>query len=578
MSVTERGANRGDGGAKPAPNRLECRGVTVRFGGLVAVRDVDLEVPPATIVGLVGPNGAGKSTLFGVVSGLLRPTSGRVLLEGDDVTGTRPQVRADRGLARTFQHPEIFGGLTVRQHLTLAHRVRNSRSRVWTDLFTMGSLHPVNAEEKARVDELIGLLGLTPIADSPALGLPLGSSRLVEVGRALATSPTVLLLDEPSSGLDSTETEQFEQTLRRVADEQGISVLLVEHDVELVMRLCASIYVLDFGALIAHGTPEEVRANPAVRAAYLGEELAPTQPGRAGDGGESPLAPTPATDGEMNDVVTEEAAPSDDVPAAPRRDGADLVGVSPPATAGPSGSLALAVEGLSVSYGEAMALTDISFRVDAGKVLAVLGSNGAGKSSLARAISGLVQAQDGRVLFGDEDVRAWTPDRIRRAGLLHLPEGRGVFRSLTVIDNVKMAAASVDGGRKARREAVAIAFDTFPVLASRRRQVAGSLSGGEQQMLSLARALATAPKLIVADEMSLGLAPRLVDLVFDGLARARDRGVTVVMIEQYVHRALAFADDCLVLQRGALAWHGPARQAGGEVLSRYLGEAMTAAS
>jgi branched-chain amino acid transport system ATP-binding protein len=141
-----------------------------------------------------------------------------------------------------------------------------------------------------------------------------------------------------------------------------------------------------------------------------------------------------------------------------------------------------------------------------------------------------------------------------------------------------MAAASVDGGRKARREAVAIAFDTFPVLASRRRQVAGSLSGGEQQMLSLARALATAPKLIVADEMSLGLAPRLVDLVFDGLARARDRGVTVVMIEQYVHRALAFADDCLVLQRGALAWHGPARQAGGEVLSRYLGEAMTAAS
>jgi ABC-type branched-subunit amino acid transport system ATPase component len=127
MSVTELADNRGDGGAAPASNRLECRGVTVRFGGLVAVRDVDLEVPPATIVGLVGPNGAGKSTLFGVVSGLLRPTSGRVLLDGDDVTGTRPQVRADRGLARTFQHPEIFGGLTVRQHLTLAHRVRNSR-------------------------------------------------------------------------------------------------------------------------------------------------------------------------------------------------------------------------------------------------------------------------------------------------------------------------------------------------------------------------------------------------------------------------------------------------------------------
>jgi branched-chain amino acid transport system ATP-binding protein len=560
MSSTETYSDSGgSAGSALVANRLECYGVTVRFGGLVAVRDVDLEVPAGAIVGLVGPNGAGKSTLFGVVSGLTRPTSGRIVLEGEDVTGARPQARAARGLARTFQHPEIFGGLTVRQHLTLAYRVRNTKRRVWLDLLTMGALHPVDAEEKTRVDELVGLLGLETLADSPALGLPLGSSRLVEVGRALATDPTVLLLDEPSSGLDSTETEQFEQTLRRVATERGISVLLVEHDVELVMRLCSTIYVLDFGALIATGTPAQVRANPAVRAAYLGEELAPQTSPVAADAAQSDAAEAEEVEARIADVQPAlEAVPADGT--------------------GPSSrSQALVVDGLSVRYGEAVALSAVAFKVDPGKVLAILGSNGAGKSSLARAVSGLVPAHSGLVSFGGEDITGWSPDRIRRAGLLHLPEGRGVFRSLTVLDNIKMAAASVPG-RKARKDAVALAFDTFPALASRRRQTAGSLSGGEQQMLSLARALATAPKLIVADEMSLGLAPRLVDLVFDGLARARDTGVSVIMIEQYVHRALAFADDCLVLQRGQLAWHGPASQAGSEVLSHYLGEAMTAAS
>ena len=152
-----------------------------------------------------------------------------------------------------------------------------------------------------------------------------------------------------------------------------------------------------------------------------------------------------------------------------------------------------------------------------------------------------------------------------------------MFRTLSVMDNLKMAANVVERGDN-RRRAVEVALETFPILADRRRQIAGSLSGGEQQMLSLARALATHPRVIIADEMSLGLAPRMVDLVFDGLERARRMGVTVIMIEQYVHRALGFADDCLVLQRGVQAWQGPAAEAGGELLSHYLGDAMTAAS
>jgi branched-chain amino acid transport system ATP-binding protein len=517
-------------------SRLECRDVTVRFGGLIALSNVDLSLPPATTVGLVGPNGAGKSTLFGVLSGLLKPTSGRVFLHGEDVTTLRPQERAARGLARTFQHPELFSGLTVRQHLVLAHRVKTVKKRVWSDLFTLGSLKRPEPAENERVDELIELLGLQQIARRPALGLPLGAARLVELGRALSVSPSVLLLDEPSSGLDSTETEQFEKTLGRVAEQRGISVLLVEHDVELVMRMSRTIHVLDFGMTIAAGTPQQVRGDPRVKAAYLGEEVGESGPDKS------------------RIELSETAAPKLSLPPA-----------------------ALKVEDLSVHYGDAVALSGLSFAVEPGQVLAVLGPNGAGKSSLARALSGLIPASGGRIHLGSDEIGSWSANRIRRAGVVHLPEGRGVFRTMSVLDNLRMAAADLPG-RSARREAVELAWELFPALESRRGQLAGSLSGGEQQMLSLARALATSPRLIIADEMSLGLAPMMVDVVFDGLARARSAGISVIMIEQYVHRALGFADRCLVLQRGISVWEGAAADAGSEVLSHYLGEAMGVSS
>jgi branched-chain amino acid transport system ATP-binding protein len=529
--------------------RLSCSGVTVHFGGLVAVSDVDLTVPPAAIVGLVGPNGAGKTTLFGVLSGLVRPSQGSVLFDGHDVTRLRPQRRAARGLARTFQHPELFTGLTVREHLVLAYRVKHAGRRIWSDLFTMGSLHSPEFDEQTRVDGLLQLLGLGPIAHRPALGLPLGVARLLEVGRALAGSPTVLLLDEPSSGLDSSETEQFESSLRGVSHEEGISVLLVEHDVDLVMRICSKVSVLDFGELIASGSPEEIRANPVVRAAYLGEELVNGEAQQDGDRG----SVSDRSRAEPTVIGSPVAAPSGHV------------------------SPVLSVQGLCVRYGEATALSGVSFNVEAGNALAVLGANGAGKSSLARALSGLVRPSGGRMVLAGEDIGGWPAHRVRRAGLVYLPESRGVFRGLTVMDNLRMAIAGLEG-RAARRDAVERVFDIFPTLADRRRQQTSHLSGGEQQMLSLARALATSPRLLIADELSLGLAPKVVDAVFAGLARARLAGVTVIIIEQYVDRALAFADECLVLQRGEPAWQGPSGAARGEVLRHYLGDAITAAT
>ncbi|MEU9346637.1 ABC transporter ATP-binding protein [Streptomyces sp. NPDC048278] len=238
-----------------------------------------------------------------------------------------------------------------------------------------------------------------------------------------------------------------------------------------------------------------------------------------------------------------------------------------------TGSPLLAVRDLTVRYGASQALRDVSFQVRPNTALAVLGPNGSGKSTLARALSGLVPAAAGSFALDGRDLTGQPPDAIRRAGLVHLPEGRGVFPALTVLENLRMATVRDRRGRPAALER---AFEIFPVLRERRRQAAGTLSGGEQQMLSLARALTADPRLVIADELSLGLAPKMVDVVFESLRRARAAGVAVVMIEQFASRALDFADRCVVLRRGRVAWAGDAGLAGPELLRRYLGEATAA--
>jgi branched-chain amino acid transport system ATP-binding protein len=243
----------------------------------------------------------------------------------------------------------------------------------------------------------------------------------------------------------------------------------------------------------------------------------------------------------------------------------------PPAAAEPSGPL-LQVDGLEVKYGEARALFGVSLSLTPGRSLAVLGANGAGKSSLAAGLAGTVPPSAGRITFDGRDITRWPVHKVTRAGIAYVPEGRGIFPHLSVIDNLRaMLRHAVPAGE--RSAALDRAIETFPVLGERRRQAAGTLSGGEQQMLALARVLAAPPRLLIADEMSLGLAPLMVDVVFDGLRSAREQGVTVLLIEQYVDRALAFADDALVMQRGRVVWTGPAADAHDAALAGYLGEA-----
>jgi branched-chain amino acid transport system ATP-binding protein len=232
---------------------------------------------------------------------------------------------------------------------------------------------------------------------------------------------------------------------------------------------------------------------------------------------------------------------------------------------------ALAIQGLEVRYGPVRALGGVDIDAPAGELLAVLGPNGAGKSTLARTIAGLLPVTAGRILLDGVDIVGRAPHRVRRAGVAYIPEGRGIFPGLSVIDNLRMAVRQV-GGREARVPAIERAVELFPVLGERSHQLAGSLSGGEQQMLGLARALAVEPRVVIADEMSLGLAPRVVDHVFERVESVRRTGVTVVLIEQFVHRALAVADRCVIMSRGTVGWSGTPADAGQEILDRYLGE------
>lgn len=238
--------------------RLEVAGVEVRFGGVLALRGVDLTVDAGSVTGLIGPNGAGKTTLFNVVTGLQKAQRGSVTLDGEELSQLPPHRRARMGIARTFQRLEVFGSLTVRENVLVAAEIRRRWAR--------------DGSNPRRVaDEVIAQVGLGPVARVRCDTLPTGMARLVEVGRSLATRPKVLLLDEPSSGLDDQETDELGDLLRTLA-EQGTAVLLVEHDVELVMSVCSRVHVLDFGRILAVGTPAEIQADPDVRAAYLGTE------------------------------------------------------------------------------------------------------------------------------------------------------------------------------------------------------------------------------------------------------------------------------------------------------------------
>jgi branched-chain amino acid transport system ATP-binding protein len=499
--------------------------VSVLFGGLLALDAVGLDVAAGEIHGLIGPNGAGKTTLFNVITGLQKPTRGTVHLASHDVTRSRPHVRSRRGLGRTFQRLELFGTLTARENVQMAAEVERRGRRGGR-----------TAREEAEYQ--LARVGILHVADHTADSLPTGLARLVELARTLATSPTVLLLDEPSSGLNAEESHALGGVLTQVAGE-GMAVLLVEHDMALVMGICHRLDVLDNGQVIACGDPSSVRSNARVQEAYLGVD-APL-------GGARPAPPkVPAV---ARGVATScGSGPGTDQPAA----------------------MAISVENVRAGYGRIEVLHGISLDVPSGSALALLGSNGAGKSTLLKVISGQLTPTAGKVEVEGRPLGRHAAESLARSGMCTVPEARSIFPNLTVSENLLMYTFRRRGLRPAEVEERAMA--RFPSLGSRRRQLAGTLSGGEQRMLSMARALATEPRILLLDELSMGLAPLVVAELYEVVGTLVSSGdLTIVMVEQFVHTALRIADQAVVMVNGELVRRGTPDEIRAEVMGAYLG-------
>jgi ABC-type branched-subunit amino acid transport system ATPase component/branched-subunit amino acid ABC-type transport system permease component len=419
-----------------APATLALRGLTVRFGGVTALNAVSLTVGPGEVVGLIGPNGAGKTTLIDVVTGYVTSHAGTVLLDGRAIDGWSPRQRAVFGVGRSFQSLELFESLTVAENLQAACDPRDRRHYL-SDLICPGRAQLAPAAAAVVQD-----FGLQDELASRPDDLPHGRRRVVAIARAIASGPSVLLLDEPA-GLDRGERSELAQLIRRLADEWGLAVLVVEHDVSLVLETCDRVAVLDSGVKIAEGAPDEVAANPAVVASYLGT------------GGSA--TPTRRPRAASRDVV-------------------------------------LRAEGLSAGYGELAAVRDLNLTVHAGEVVALLGPNGAGKSTILLTLAGELPPLAGEVTY----LGRTNPDPLYqrvREGLGFVPEERSVFESLTVGANLRLGPGPSD-----------MALELFPELRPLLGRRAGLCSGGEQKILSLARALAGQPRLLLVDELSLGLA------------------------------------------------------------------------
>jgi branched-chain amino acid transport system ATP-binding protein len=515
---------------------LEVRDVAVRFGGVHALAGVSFDVDAGTVTGLIGPNGAGKTTLFNVVTGLQSPDTGTVLLDGTDITGMRPHRRARLGMARTFQRLETFGTLSVRDNVLVAAEMRRSWSRD-------------AASPRAVTDEVIAQIGLGAVAHERVDTLPTGTARLVEVARALAARPRLLLLDEPSAGLNEAETTELGDLLVRLAA-TGLGVLLVEHDMRFVMSACSVIHVLDFGRVIASGTPAQIQGDTTVRAAYLG----------AGPGEPEVLADLVDADA-LADVTTLAA-----VEAAERLHVREAVkpavrAVEPPA---------LELRRVFAGYGTIGVLYGVDLVLHKGEVHALLGPNGAGKSTTLKVASGQIRPTAGEVRVHGAPVGKAGPDTLARRGLCLVPEGRGVFPNLTVTENLRMATYA----GTPFRDVLDRAFARFPRLAERRRQLAGTLSGGEQQMLSMARALATDPTVLLLDELSMGLAPLIVDDLYEVVRRIASEGLSILVVEQFAHQVLGVADVASIMLSGRVQLTGQPDEIADALEAAYLSGAV----
>jgi branched-chain amino acid transport system ATP-binding protein len=488
--------------AKPA--RLEVQGLTKRFGGLVAVRDIGFTVKGGEILGLIGPNGSGKSTVMKLIMGIERADAGSVRIEGVEVVGKPPHRIARLGVGMVFQHSRPLHRQTVLENIILG---------LLPDKLTR--LFPDPAVE-ARARAIAERVGLSAVLDRRPATLPFADLRKIELAKAIARDPQVLLVDEPFAGLTSSETKQFSELITSFRDD-GRAVLLVDHNVKSVAALVDRVFAMYVGERIAEGAADEVMRDATVRRVYLG--------------------------GAIETVTRREPRDHDVVPF-------------------------LRLDKVGVRYGKAQALESVSIHVHAGEFVSVVGLNGAGKTTLFNAISGFIP-YSGDIIREGRILRGLTPAAIARGGIAQCPESRELFGDMSVRENLDM------GGHHATKaqseERMGWLFDLFPILKSRQNQTAHTLSGGEQQMLAIARALMMRPDLLILDEPTLGLAPVILEQLSVALERLRETSpITVLLGEQNITFALPQADRVYVLEHARIVWEGDPSRFADEAGAKYL--------
>ncbi|HEX8012630.1 MAG TPA: branched-chain amino acid ABC transporter ATP-binding protein/permease [Casimicrobiaceae bacterium] len=481
---------------------LECDAVSKRYGGFVALDRTQLRLADRSLHALIGPNGAGKTTLFNVISGSYPADGGTIKLSGERIDGLPASRVVQLGLARSFQITNLFPALSVGENLRLACQARDPARLAWWR--PVSALAQVNAETAA----LVRFLGLEGLERVPVSSLSYGGQRLLEIGLPLAARPRVLLLDEPLAGLAAAERERIAALIRSLVPQMAI--LLVEHDMDRVFQLADRITAMNEGRVIAEGGPADVRANAELQRVYLGDGAV-----RAA-----------ATKVERAEVV---AAPI------------------------------IEVDAINTFYGKSHVLHDVSFRVRENEVVALLGRNGAGKTSTFKSIMGLVRPATGRVLLDAERIDDKPPEKVARLGVGLVPQGRRLFSGLTVAENLALGALRHDARNSGGVHwDLAHVFEIFPRLRGRMQVKADRLSGGEQQMVAIARALSGHVRLLLLDEPFEGLSPAMVDEVFAAIERLR-RQISILIIEHHLDLVLALADRAVVLDRGHVSHEGPSQ-------------------
>ena len=484
-------------------NLLEVSNLTKRFGGLVAVKDMHLSIAGGEILGLIGPNGSGKSTVMKLIMGIERPNAGSVKIDGEEVAGLPSHQIARKGVGIVFQHSRPLHRQTVLENIKLALLPDSL-----LQLFAAAHIEE-RAHEIARRVHLHHVINRLPGT------LPFADLRRLELARAIARNPKVVLVDEPFAGLTAPEVADFSNLIASFRKD-GHAVLLVDHNVRGVANLSDRVLAMYLGEFITEGSADHVMRNETVRRVYLGGAL------------------------QHHDRAT------------PVNTADEL----------------LRVENLSVFYGKAQALDDVSLTVAKGEFVSVVGLNGAGKTTLFNAISALVPST-GVVAFDGGDLNGRSAGQIARAGIVQCPESRELFGDMSVRENLDLGGHHLPD-EEAKKQLDWL-LDLFPILKSRAGQAARTLSGGEQQMLTIARALMMKPRLLILDEPTLGLAPVILEQLSKALEVLRQTtDITVLLGEQNVTFALPHADRVYVLEHGRFIWEGPPERFATEAGAQFL--------